>query len=197
MINKAYLDGESLLKIQNTFKTEGSALLFNFFDEETLLEIKKTLSSLPFKEEKEVLKHNYAKCSPKLILKNIPLKNIFQSKEFLGFLSFVLNKKISSLSFSAYSFTWKDYTLLHDEVQEKPGVDIILDLAAVHHENWNEAWGGVITYLDGSGEFRKLPVRKNVLALVERKTPEEQRFVQYVNHYAEGKKRYFLLGKVK
>src|SRR3989338_161702 len=196
-INKAYLDGESLLKIQNTFKTEGSALLFNFFDEETLTAMKKTLHALSFKEEKEILKHRYSMVFPEILQKNPIFKNIFYGEEFLGFLSFILNKKIVTPSFSAYSFTWKNYALLHDEAQEKPGIDIIFDFAALHHELWNESWGGVITYVDGSGEFRRLPVQQNVLALVERKTLEEQRFVQYVNHPAEGKKRYFMMGKVK
>ena len=196
-LNKAYLDGESLLKIQNTFRTEGSALLFNFFEDETLLEIKKAINHLSFTEEKELLKHRYKKVSPEALLKNPLFKNIFQGKEFLGFLSFIINKKILAPSFSVYNFTWKNYTLLHDEVQEKPGIDIIFDLAALHHEQWNEGWGGVVTYVDGSGEFRRLPVQQNVLALVQRKTTEEQRFVQYVNHHAEGKKRFFVMGQLK
>ena len=203
-INKAYLDGESLLKIQNTFRTEGSALLFNFFDDETLLEIKKAINHLSFKEEKEILKQSYAqaqmdsaKKSPENYLKENVLKKNFQGKEFLGFLSFILNRKLLAPLFSVYNFTWKNYTLLHDDAQEKPGVDIIFDLASLHHEQWNESWGGVITYVDGSGEFRRLPVQQNVLALVQRRTAEEQRFVQYVNHHAEGKKRFFVMGQLK
>ena len=191
-INKAYVDGESLLKIQNTFRTEGTALLFNFFDDETLLEIKKAINHLSFKEEKEILKQSYAQAQMDSVLK----KN-FQGKEFLGFLSFILNRKLLAPLFSVYSFTWKNYTLLHDAAQEKPGIDIIFDFAALHHEQWNESWGGVITYVDGSGEFRRLPVQQNVLALVQRKTTEEQRFVQYVNHHAEGKKRFFVMGQLK
>ncbi len=195
-INPVYLEKEMQEQIRKVLEKEKVALLFDFLEEGTYLEIVQMLHTLPFTHEKEPLTHSFSRAVLPPTSQN---KTIFSPlhpswNELLAFLSGVLNKKIKTISFIPYSFTWKDYALLHDEILEKPGIDIIFD--ATPH--WDTAWGGAITYsnADVPGTVHRLPTGKNQLAIVIRATSAEQRFVQYLNHYAEGKKKIFLLGKV-
>ena len=91
----------------------------------------------------------------------------------------------------ALCFSWKDYIILHDENKEKLGIDIIVDCT----EDWNEKAGGNVVYVDGKGNYSKIPVKENTLTIVKRHH-HEQKFVQYVNHYAGPKKRYLVVGKL-
>ena len=87
-----------------------------------------------------------------------------------------------------YSFSVGDYTLLNDGRTEKDGIDIIFDLT----EQWDPSAGGVITYVDGTGDALKIHIKSNSLIIVRRQR-EMQRFVKYVNHNAGKKRRLFVL----
>ena len=81
--------------------------------------------------------------------------------------------------------------MLNDEIVEKPGIDAIIDFA----DGWRHEAGGSVVYVDGTGDFFKIPPSGNTLTLIERKKGA-QKFVQYLNHYSNGKKRYFILGNI-
>ena len=102
-----------------------------------------------------------------------------------------MGRKITLGRVYLYSFSQKDYTLLNDSYTEKPGVDIIFDLTV----GWDSAWGGTITYVNGTGDALKLPVKPNSLMII-RRQKDEQRFVKYVNHLVGKRKRVFVIIKV-
>ncbi len=197
-INPAYLGGEILLKIQQTLENEGSVLLFHFLQKESFTKLKNSLQNVKFIQEKELLSHSYSKAI-------LPKEGatFFQGQEFRAFLSFILNKRVNNFKPAIFALAWKDYLLLHDQHQEKPGVDIIFDFTAT----WNTEWGGIITYKEGE-DYQKIPVEQNLLTLVDNrqknhnkdkssKLGKKQLFFQYVNHEATEQKRIFLMGKVR
>ncbi|MBI2665490.1 hypothetical protein HYX12_02630 [Candidatus Woesearchaeota archaeon] len=191
MINKAYKDKLNLQRIKEILRKEHSILLFDFFSQETFRRIKQEIKKMTFKEEKKATKYSYKKAASKVMRSNNFLKIILKNKELQNTLSQLLKKQIN-VYFTAYKFTWKDYVILHDQTQEKPGVDIIFDLGSLEGE-WSPSWGGAIRYVQGNKDLLSLPVQQNTLAIIKRKNINEQRFVQYVNHYAKGKDRVFFL----
>mgnify|MGYP001566330714 FL=1 len=84
--------------------------------------------------------------------------------------------------------SWKDYMILNDRYVENRGIDLVIDLS----EDWDDEWGGVVTYTDGSGTVYPLSLKANSVAVVERKKGMHK-YIQYVNHYGKDKKRVFLI----
>ena len=141
---------------------------------------------LPFKQEKEALTHSYATAPlPKSV------QQFLQSSELLSFLSALLQKKVIKVQATQFRFSWKDYTLLHDEKKEEPGIDMIIDFT----EKWNEEAGGNIFYSNGEGEYLKLSLAGNACAIAKRKEGISK-FIKYVNTLSLEQKRYLLIGKI-
>ena len=178
-VNPAYLDEEAKHKIRKSFlHGEFPAVIIkDFFSKEFYAELKKKAYSLSFKRENIVLRHSYA-------FSNLNLS----SRELCDFVSFVTKKKIEEVSCSAYLLSWKDYMILNDKYLEKTGIDVIIDLT----EDWNPEWGGVITYTDGKGTVYPISPAGNSVAIVERKK-DLNKYIQYINHYGEEKKRLLLI----
>lgn len=83
-------------------------------------------------------------------------------------------------------FSHRDFTILHDKEQQKPGVVALLFL-----EDWNAEWGGKIVFMRGGKTLEKFVPRKNTLLIVERKKGTRY-FVKYINNKA-GKKKLTIL----
>ena len=185
-INKAYLEQETMDKIRQKLQRGEfpSVSLTDFFT--GYGRIKQDLPRLYFVEERKLTSHSYgyAVVPPSL-------QKLFRSQEFKHFLAQVLEKEVINTTALAYRFGWKDYTILHDEQQEEPGIDLIIDFT----DEWDERAGGKIRYKDQEGNFISLPVGGNILMIV-RREKGVQRFVQYVNHYAEKRKRLLVMGKI-
>ncbi len=184
MINKYYL--ENVEKIKSSFhekKDFPHVILFDFFDDEQYSRVKKILEKIPLKKEKKPLFHSYAhaRLSPEL-------QNVFSSSEFTGFIKTIIGQKFKLLNLTIYSFSARDYTLLNDSYKEKPGMDLIFDFT----EKWDSSGGGQVTYVNGTGDALKLPIKANSLLII-RRQKNVQRFVKYVNHNAGKERRWFVL----
>ncbi len=184
MINKYYL--ENWKEIKNSFlekKDFPSVVLFDFFEMDAYRLIEKEISPLSFYHEKKPLFHSYTSANfPKVF------EMIFSLPEVTTFITKIIGKKLIPKNARVYSFSAHDYTLINDSHKEKVGIDIILDFT----ERWDSLGGGQITYINGTGDALKLPVKSNSLMIV-RRQKKVQRFVKYVNHLAGKKKRLFLL----
>lgn len=189
MINPEYLQKENWQKLQEAFRAADfpSITLFDFFNEDFYIQLKEEMIKLDYHHEHKLLFHSYAVAEvPDEIL------NIFNSPEFLKIMSVIINKKIKIITPKAYLFSWKDYTILHDQALEELGTDLIFDFT----DDWSDKAGGTIIYKDEEGNFVKLPVVGNMLAIVERKEGV-QKFLQYVNHYGTERKRYLIFSSLK
>ncbi len=164
MINPAYLSNWKV--IQRTLKKEGSVSLHQFLLPDAYKRIQHSLPKL--KREEHLLSHRYA---------SAPI----QLPELASFLS-------CHPLFTIFSFTWKDYTILHDNLKETKGTDIILDLT----NNWPEEACGQIIYK--GKEDIIIPAKGNTMTLVN--TAGKIRYIKYVNHHGKGKQRVFLLGRM-
>ncbi len=168
MLNDIYQNPNTIKKIQKVFKKEGKVILFDILEKSAFKKIKDKILKLKFTKDVQPLSHSYETSTP------------IHVDEIKTLVKTVANKAIQS--FTAFSFTWKDYTILNDNTKEKPGIDIILDLT-------DFTAGGEIVY---QGET-SIPPKANSLIIVQRNT---QRYVQYVNHKGKGRRRIFLIATV-
>lgn len=178
-LNPTYLKEETLQKVRKSFQHSAfpAVILQHFFSKEYYPELRKKVLSLQFRNDKVVIHHSYASAQFKLSLQDLDHS-----------LAAITKKKIEEIIFTAHLMSWKDYMILNDRYVEKTGIDLIIDLS----EDWNDEWGGVISYTDGSGTVYPLSLKPNSAALVERKKGMHK-YIQYVNHYGKGKKRIFLI----
>ena len=182
MINPFYTQYQELILKQ--FKKEGTAVLFDIVTPEILTKIKTELQKVKWIKDQNLLTHSYS------IAPLTPvLKHITTSIEFQNLISKMCQTKANSFQFQLISCTWKDYTLLHDSQTESQKYDFILDFTP----DWDAKAGGFLTYANGTGEYTRLPIHHNMLAIISRKH-QPNRFIQYCNHYANGKERIILLG---
>jgi len=180
-INKLYL--QNIEKIKQTFrknKALSSIQLHDFFIPECYEQIKRDVKKLKFKKSYLATSHSYQESNFNVV-----------PTEVIDFLSKITGKKVKKLNLKALVFSWKDYIIINDKLKEKPGIDVIFDLT----EDWNENSGGSIVYVNGSGEYFRIPPKGNSLLIVERKKGT-QKFVQYMNHYSKNKKRYLVIASI-
>ncbi len=173
MINKKYLD--NIEQIRKVFYANKEIQLSDFLGKKSYEEFKKKINKIKLAKKVQPMCCSYDEAEISL------------PKDIADFIFLILKKKIEKARLLC--FKWKDYTILNDEVIEKPGIDVVFDLT----DNWNNNAGGSIVYVDGSGEYTKIPPSGNTLIIVERKK-NVQKFVKYVNHLAQ-KKRCFIIAE--
>lgn len=188
LIHPEYLTEESEQQLRRAFladKEFPSVACKDFLDAAPYRELQKHMQRLRFQREEQPGGHCFGKAA-------LPaaLREILESKEVLGFLESLLNKKIKKIAWNAYCFQWKDYWLLPEQ-SEPAAHEVLFDLSG----EWREDASGLIVLRDAHGNFLKLPAGGNIVAVVERKKGL-RRYVQYVNHYAGKQKRYLILGKI-
>ena len=186
MINKTYLQPKIQEQLRTNLHTPG-------FPQVTLFDVlqdyekwQKQIAALYFKAEKKPTSHSYG-------LAEIPtsFQKFLNSDDFKDFCSSLLSQPVHSINAKVYRFSWQDYTVLSDDLKQNEGIEFIMDFT----EYWHERAGGAVTYKDVQGNFVRFPIRANTLIII-KKGREVQRFVQYVNHLAEKKKRYLVMGKI-
>ncbi|MDP3728992.1 MAG: hypothetical protein Q8R18_06100 [bacterium] len=185
IINPLYTKQESIEQLQKAWNGKeifSHILLTKIFPQVIYKQKEKELKKLFFKREIRPDKYSFAQAKASSL-------HIFDNKELHAFLSTILQRKIKNIHGEAFYFSWKDYTLLYKK-QEKYAIDIIFDFT----EDWKEEWGGSMIYKDNKGKYLKFMGLSNTLIIIERKNT--QKYVQYVNNLAKGKKRYLLIGKI-
>lgn len=176
MISEAY--SERINEIRKAFysnKDLPSIQLYDFLDKKSYDDLKKKISKLKLARKTQAMQYSFSEAEFEF------------DKEIIDFVQSILKKKIQKTKLLC--FEWKDYTILNDEVLEKPGIDVIFDIT----DDWNENCGGSIVYVDGNGEYTKITPSGNTLIIVERKK-NTQKFVKYINHLAQ-KKRCFMIAE--
>lgn len=187
ILNPLYLKKDSIEQLQKSWKNEPKfphIMLTKVLSTSFYKEKEKEVKKLVYKREVRPDSFSYAKAKANSL-------HILDQKELHEFLSTILNKKVSGIIGEAYYFSWKDYTLLSRKTEEKQGIDVILDFTP----NWKEEYGGSIIYKENTGRYLKFIATPNTLILIERKNT--QKYIQYVNNLSKGKKRYFLIGKIR
>ncbi len=183
-INPAYFKDENIRKIQQMFAsnpTVPSIVLHDFFQKECYEGVKQGVEQARFQKVRHPILYSYQEATPSFVNEGL------NTKEIIDFLQKILNRKIKKIIGTVQCFGWKDYTILNDEVVEKPGIDVFFCVS----DDWDESAGGNVVYVDGTGEYTKTLLTGNMLMIVERKKGV-QKFVQYVNHHAQKQKLYLI-----
>ena len=186
IINPIYNKKESIEQLQKVWNTKEifpHLVLTKFLTIKVYAEKEKEIKKLRYTRESRPDIYSYAQAKTSSL-------HLLDNKEIREFIATILNKKIKNIFGKAYYFSWKDYTLLNKK-QEPSSIDIIFDCT----EEWKEEWGGAIFYKNNKGRYLKFLARPNTLLIIERKN--SQKYIQYVNNLARGKKRYILLASVK
>ena len=188
-INHEYLKLENQTEIQKTFtkNTPPIAILSNFFDKETYTKLKTKIERQRFEKVTDVLHRKYTRSNVPKILN----KFFEENKEFRTLITVILKERIKHIDAITYKFTWKNYTIINDDTIEEPGFDMCINFT----DNWDEEAGGSLVYVDGSGDFTKIPNKGNTLIIVKR-DENTHKFIKYVNHKAQEKDRFFVLGNI-
>lgn len=189
VINKHYQNRKEQEKIKQLFqknKDFPSASLLQFFEPAYYHKLEQEIKSLKYQHQKNLLTHSYHKAVP-----NPKIISLLNSREILTFMEFLTHKKIKKINAAIYSFSWKDYLLLHDSKTEQPGIDFIIDFTS----EWDDHWGGNIIYVNGKGDYFSLPITANSVHIINRKAGT-QKFLKYINHHAINKQRHLILGTI-
>lgn len=182
-INKDYLKSENISKIKQLLLNNPqfpSIQLHDFFIPKSYEQMKNKVKKLKFKKSYLATSHSYSECD----FNATP-------KEVVDFISKITGKKTEKLKFKALLLLHKDYLIINDKISEKSGTDIVFDLT----DDWDENSGGSVIYVDGSGEYFRIPQKGNTLLIAERKKGT-QKFIQYINHHAKNKKRYLVIATI-
>lgn len=189
MIHDNYKKASNKKRVKQLFFSNQdfpSITLYDFFDWKYYEDVEERMSKMTFSHSKNTLHHSYSSAN------TIPLlKKFLNSDEFIAYLSGILNKDFALVEGKLYRFSWKDYTLLHDDSLEEEGYDLIIDFT----ENWNQQAGGQIVYVDGEGSYRSVPVAPNAITITLRK-PGIHKFVKYVNNKSKKDQRICFIGSI-
>ena len=190
MINSSYLNEGNIEKIRGLFYSDTefpSIKLQNFLDKDSYRKIAKDVPNFRYKKKILPMQCSYSAAkAPKI------LEDFLNSKLLKNFISKIIGAKAKKISGNLCSFGWKDYTLLHDKKVENPGFDLIIDFT----EYWDEKADGRLIYTDGRGNYNYIHSSPNTLIVAHRRQ-NIQKFVQYINHYANKDKRYLFMGLIK
>ncbi len=182
MINPFYTKYQEL--IQKQFAKEGTVVLFDILTPEILKKVNTELAKVKWAKDQNILTHSYSTASL-----TPALQHLTSSTEFQTLISSITKQKLPSPTFQLISCTWKEYTLLHDSITKSSKYDLIFDFT----NDWDANAGGFLTYANGTGEYTRLPIHHNMLAIIDRKI-QPNRYIQYCNHNAKGKRRILGIG---
>ncbi|HLC58639.1 MAG TPA: hypothetical protein VJI68_02155 [Candidatus Nanoarchaeia archaeon] len=166
MINKIYNNKDTINQIKLVLEKEGNIQLQNFLIDLPKIKVK--------------LKEVYIPQLHKYRFNNFKI-----NKEIKEFIEKIINKKL--ISSKVYEFKHTDYTLINDNIKEKEGYKIILDLT----KNWNEEANGYTSFIKNNEEVFRINPAYNSLTII--KTNKNMKsFVKYVNNKAKDNKRFFI-----
>jgi hypothetical protein len=187
MINPIYTKPKTIAQLQHLFqenKQLPSIQLHNFFTTEEYSHINSVISTARFTHTQKPLLYSYSttKTQKEIIPYLKEIKKI--SQQIIQHKLIKINIQIPQI----IQLGHKDYTLLNDKNLQPQGYDIIFDLT----DNWQPEFGGNLTYTNSNNQSFTITSKPNTLTIVER-SDLFQKYIEYINHYAQKNKRYILM----
>ena len=186
VINTQYLTRGTLLSAKNAFRSaEGmpSIQLQQFFTKEFFSKLSNIVKKAKYKRKELISIASFMEA------KEVPkeINELFSSDEFRKLLSLIVGKELKKLGeLRVIYFGHKDYTLVQEEVRKFPGIDLWVDFTS----DWEEEFGGRISYRDAEKELVYFYPMENAVTIVNRK--KELNFIKYVNNKAKNRKRFLI-----
>ena len=185
-ITDIYLNNQTIEDAQKFFETEAFIQLNSFLENKNILDLKNKLDKLETKKIYNPMKYKFQEINIKNIydLDLIKLIEFFRSKDFLEYIENITGFNLNYKSIKLDKFSHGDFTIIHDDFQEKEDViDIIFDLSDVFNENM----GGILTYATKEEEIFYLGPTFNTLSILFK--PESVvSYLKYINNLAKNRK---------
>ncbi len=184
-INTPYLTNGILRNARESFKSAEnmpSIQLQSFFTKEFFQKLYKSVTKAKYKKRELISIASFKEAEvPRLI------KELFLSNDFRKIISMIVGKELKPLGeLRLISFGHRDYTLIREEIRKFPGIDVWVDFTS----DWNESFGGRISYRNADRELVYFYPIENAVTIVNRK--KELNFIKYVNNKAKNRKRYLI-----
>ena len=186
-IRPEYLDAKLMSQIQAKFAEESFVELQRVFIDHVYENVARQLSNV-FSGLRLTGPPNVQLCNSLGASANLPKElaaflSMTNSTSFTNWINSLTGMDVdANFKSELKQFNAGNYTLLHDNAREEPGLDMLLSL--MPQCEWDESWGGDVVYLDNDDEalLNLYPV-SNSMALVYR-DEGVMRFVRYINHHA-------------
>ena len=178
MINNYYSNKEVINEISKVILKEGKVELQKLLEEWYYKQLLEDIKILKLKKKyiPQFYRYEYSTFKDK---KLILLMEYFLFKIF--------KKDIKFYEARLLLFKHKDYVLLNDQINERNGIKLILDLT----KGWNEESGGYTLFVKDNKEMLKIKPNNNTLTIIITDNKMKS-FVKYINHKAQDKKRIFI-----
>ncbi len=181
-ISEVYKQKEVLEAMRENMQHEGVLQLGNFLNEEENKTLIKQILKESFILDYKALEHsrNTLPLSKITNYEVLSFFEFFRSKNFIEYIEDIVESELQIETFKICLYRHKDFILLHDKQERSDSLDIIFDLT----QTWNEAAGGILTYVNQEEEIFYLSPAYNSLTILFR-NEEYMRYLKYINHLAE------------
>lgn len=171
-INTLYLDRGIMKSAKSAYGSQypKNIRLEKFFQSSVFSLLQKTLNNSIYKLKFEPYECRYFTTKAKAI------DSFLNGRYFEDLIHNLLEIKKYRLEYEIRKFGPANYTLLHDEKKDAPGIDFILNLS-----NVGKTYGGYTVYLTETEELLQVNPIPNTLTFIER-TKEIIKYTKYVTH---------------
>ncbi len=189
MINPVYFDEKAIASIKQGFLSEKelqTISMENFLRGEILNQFFEEIKVQEFVRERNPCKYSIFKAKTP-----IRIQRFLNSLELRDLIGEMIEEHIIDIQSHVIQIGWKNYTLIHDDIRSDNVFEFYLDFT----KQWQEQFGGYISYYVPPDKYFKLPIKYGQFTVVHRRYGVAK-FIKYVNNRAGSSKRYFISGRM-
>lgn len=178
-INKQYTNIEFVQDMQEFFDKEGFIQLLDFFDEDKVETLHKTLEKTSFTKDFKPLEHKKSTLNIKetFVPEILECVEFFKSREWIEYLETITEFSLQYKTISLDKFSHRDYEILNDKKEREDSLQVIFDLTP----SWRNSWGGILTFTTKEEELLYLEPKFNALNIIF-KPSEIMTYLKYLNN---------------
>ena len=186
-VNPQYLTTETIKQVEQTFQSAAipSVQLGSFLLPEKAAAVRKVIEKIKFSHEYIPHMHSYHTAAAEK-----PLAEFYAFLNSAGFktlLGTMLRKEIKTVHPQLLVYEHKDYTLLHDTIEQRAATVLFFDFT----KDWSEDAGGKTVFVSPKADPLIFPRMFNAIC-VAALLPDVHYFLKYVNGVA-GKNKVYLV----
>lgn len=186
-INEVYTKEEVMDEMNEFFLNEGYLQLKQFLEPDKIRRIREVLDKNKYFElDYKPLEHSKKTLDEKNIVEVeiLELLEFLKSSKFTEYLEELLQTELKLKNISIVKYEHKDYIIINDKQKNDNTdyLDVIFDIT----NEWNEEYGGVLTYTDGEEELLYLNPDFNAVNIIY-KDRTIVKYLKYINNKSRDK----------
>lgn len=186
-INEVYTKEEVMDEMNEFFLNEGYLQLKQFLEPDKIRRIREVLDKNKYFElDYKPLEHSKKTLDEKNIVEVeiLELLEFLKSSKFTEYLEELLQTELKLKNISIVKYEHKDYIIINDKQKNDNTdyLDVIFDIT----NEWNEEYGGVLTYTDGEEELLYLNPDFNAVNIIY-KDRTILKYLKYINNKSRDK----------